>query len=118
HELDRLLLRLQRRKGELLKVLERPESHSTPMRQKTICAPSLPSARSSAAPWAATAAWHVTRCWACSKPAGSWAFPSTTSSATAWELRARRSRRWPPWFWHAAEAKLLSHSLHWSLLCG
>jgi len=34
------------------------------------------------------------------------------------EIAGKTIARWPPWFWHAAEAKLLSHSLHWYLLCG
>ncbi|WDZ81713.1 hypothetical protein PWG15_32820 (plasmid) [Ensifer adhaerens] len=48
-ELDKLLARLFRRKDELLKVLERPGTPLHPMRRRTTCAASSPSARSPAA---------------------------------------------------------------------
>ena len=95
--LDKLLKRLHANKGELLRVLERPEIPPTPTHPKTTFAPSSPSAKSQAERSATTDASPATSCSASPRHAPNSKSHSSTISAPASKSRDRKSRPSQPW---------------------
>jgi hypothetical protein len=79
--LDRLLARLHANKPELLLVLDRPRSRSTPTDRRTTSAAKSPSERSAAAPAATPAAIAAMPFSGSPRPVRSSALPSGTISA-------------------------------------
>lgn len=109
-KLGQLLARLQRRKGELLKVLERSENSLYTSASEDELRACVISAKSQAAPGASVGARHVMSCWADEDLRARLASPSsliwvTDSCSIRQPSASRSSQAW--WLGRAPEASCL-----------